>query len=516
MALTIPKQGVSGVARIHLVAATVGVPKQQVSANISAPAVATIAGSIPVPKQQFSGLLNNPANIGLSGVVGIPKQQVSASALVQSSVAIITIPMQQVTASVASNIVQTQITVPMQVFFGFEYRVDAPIAVPMQNVSAQAVQPILAIPIQQVTADLAVPLVLMGDVPIPMQAFPGLEMADMVGSMPPIQSNVSAMSGYWMDGGMQPLSGGMSVLTGVGASLSGSIPVIVSSISIDVPFSMHGIAGLMQSSIGVTAGSVASIEAQAFTTSSQIQVTLGCGASLAGVGLEGVGSAFDVAVFTVAAMDASVIAGLNSAVDVSVGPSASIDSMCPHGASSDLYAWLVPEIAMHGTLPSMTGQAQARALLQIQLAKIYALNLKVGGVTQIQSNVPIESVTAIDGVIYVAGPAGLFRLAGTTDAGGALIKQSAMFAAIDFGGNQKKYPESVLIEAHASNPPVLNVVANGASFAYLSSGPKRGTTYRAKVGRGIVHKRIQFGISGSNVESVESVDLVIGSGKRSF
>lgn len=115
----------------------------------------------------------------------------------------------------------------------------------------------------------------------------------------------------------------------------------------------------------------------------------------------------------------------------------------------------------------------------------------------------------------MAGPDGLFAMTGATDHGTA-FNQSAKTGMLDMGANQKKHPESVLIEADATTAPTLTVHAQAGSYAYQSVGPKRGSLYRAKVGRGITGKRLQFEVSGTGIQSVESVDILVESGKRAF
>ena len=168
---------------------------------------------------------------------------------------------------------------------------------------------------------------------------------------------------------------------------------------------------------------------------------------------------------------------------------------------------------MAGVAHVVRGSIQALAIAQA--VKILAMNLKLGAVTEFQSEIEFESVAALDGVVYVAGPDGVYAMTGADD-DGEVFAQSALFGMLDYGSSQKKHPDSVLIEASASAAPVVTVHVGSTSNAYTSVGPKRDGMYRAKVGRGLTGKRMQFEVSGTGIQSVSSVDVLVEPGKRAF
>lgn len=481
------------------------IPKQQITGNLG---INNVSGSVSLPMQEITGTAVMPF---LTGVVGIPAQQLAGEMTMPGIFADMAIPMQQIAGDVSSWGVELALTIPMQRVSGLEPEIDAVVTIPMQEVTALVEQPILAIPMQQITASATVPLVVDGLVNIPMQQFPVYQTGDMDGTAPMLTGSAAILSGYWMAGEAPTVTGDATAITGAVANMAGAGPMAQSSVVVDQPSVMAGAAPLMLSSMGALTGVAASIDASPALAQSALDVTAGIGIFI-DADAPMIASSMQGDAFGVASMDAAP-ATARSSVQAVTGVAVALDAAMPAGATSDASIWVRPEISMDGAAPIFTSQFMAQVLAQT--VKLLALNIKAGGVTEFQSAIAVESVAALGGVVYVAGPDGLFAMTGATDHGTA-FNQSAKTGMLDMGANQKKHPESVLIEAEATTAPTLTIHAQAGSYAYQSVGPKRGSLYRAKVGRGITGKRLQFEVSGAGIQAVESVDILVESGKRAF
>lgn len=505
MPLTLPKQQITGNLGINNISGAVTLPMQSVTGVAVMP---FLSGTVGIPAPQVSGEMTMP---GVFADVGIPMQLVSAEMVMPGLFMEMNVPMQQVAGDVSSWGIEFALTIPMQRISGLEPEIAGVVSIPMQEVTALVEQPILAIPMQQITASATVPLVIEGLVNIPMQQLPVYQTGDMDGTAPMMTGSAAILSGYWIDGTAPMMTGSATALIGSIASMSGIGPMAQSSIAIDQPFSIDGTAPLMLSGVDVLTGAVASIDASPILAQSALDVVAGTG-----IFIDAEAPLFESSIqadsFGTATMSGSPEMAQSSVWAVT-GVAVELDAVMPAGSTSDASIWVRPEISMDGAAPIFTSQFMAQVLAQT--VKLLALNIKAGGVTELQSAISIESVTAIGGVVYVAGPDGLFSMTGATDHGTA-FNQSAKTGALDYGANQQKRPESVLIEAEATTAPILTVHAQAGSYAYESIGPKRGSLYRAKVGRGITGKRLQFEVSGTGIQSMESVDVLVEPGKRAF
>ena len=482
-------------------------PKQQITGNLG---INNISGTVTLPMQEVSAVAVMPF---LSGTVGIPMQQVSGEMAMPGLFADVNIPMQQVSAAAESWAIESVLTMPMQRISGLEPEIDAEINMPMQSVVAWMQQPILGIPMQQVSGHAVVPLVITdAPIAIPMQTFPVYQTGDIAGPAPLITGAATAMSGYWMAGDAPTITGAATALTGSVASMSGRMVLPVSGIAVDSPSTLDGVAPLVQSAVAALTGSVVMVQSVASLAQSSIAATSGTSIAIASDAPLIAASSIAADSFATASM-AGAPEPIRSAMSASTGVALSIDSVMPSGTVSAMQIWVRPEISMAGAAHVVRSSIQARAVAQA--VKILAMNLKLGAVTEFQSEIEFESVAALDGVVYVAGPDGVYAMTGADDDGDAFT-QSALFGMLDYGSSQKKHPDSVLIEASASAAPVVTVHVGATSNAYTSVGPKRDGMYRAKVGRGLTGKRMQFEVSGTGIQSVSSVDVLVEPGKRAF
>lgn len=482
-------------------------PKQQITGNLG---INNISGTVTLPMQEVSAVAVMPF---FSGTVGIPAQQITGNMTMPGLYASVPIPMQQITATAQSLSITGSVSVPMQRIAGLEPEIDAEINMPMQSVVAWMEQPILGIPMQQVAGHAVVPLVITdAPIAIPMQQFPVFQTGDIAGPAPLITGSAMATNGYWMAGTAPLMTGAATAIAGASASMSGVATAIASDIAVYAPATMAGSAIMSRSDIAASSGIAATIAASAPLHQSAIAATTGVATVIASTAPLIAASSIEADAQNVTTM-AGAPAMVASSIGASVGVALSIDSVMPSGAASAMQIWVRPEISMASSAPMIQSSIRARAIAQA--VKILAMNLKLGAVTEFQSEIEFESVAALDGVVYVAGPDGVYAMTGADDDGEAFA-QSALFGMLDYGSSQKKHPDSVLIEASASAAPVVTVHVGATSNAYTSIGPKRNGMYRAKVGRGLTGKRMQFEVSGTGIESVSSVDVLVEPGKRAF
>lgn len=481
-------------------------PKQQITGNLG---INNVSGSVTLPMQSVTAVAVMPF---LSGTVGIPTQQISGAMAMPGLFVDVTIPMQQVTATAESFAVESVLTVPMQRISGLEPEItEAIVSVPMQQVAVWMEQPILGIPMQQITASATVPLVIESAlITIPMQLIPSYQTGDMVGSAPTITGLASIINSYTMAAAIPAAQSSMDAVIGASASMSGSLPVVLSTASVYVPASMDGtIVTFTGVASGVT-GSVSSIAsiAPAFTASAAAVVGIGASMNASAPLLHGAmaGDATDTATMS------GCMHPPASSAQASVGIACMVESTGPGSAQSSLQIWVRPEMAMNSESPSMRGVMSAQVLAQS--VSILSMNLKNGAVSEFSSLIDMDSVASIDGMVYVGGADGLFVMDSTQD-NGEDFTQSVALGFLDFSSPGIKVPESCLMNADADSA-TLNMKSESASYSYEFAGPKRGDMYRAKVGRGIDRNQIQFEITGTGIRRIDSLDFGIKAGKRTF
>lgn len=506
-AVTLPMQSVTGTAQVTGISVLVTIPSQQVSGLVG---TGDLYADISIPMAQVTGAVHSQS---VSGTVSVPMQAVNGVMGMSGLFVDVPIPMAQVTGEMSATALDAAIPIPMQQIYGVIPEAIGLISIPMQEVVALFEQPILNIPMQQMAGSAVVPLVITdAPIAIPMQTFPVYQTGDIAGPAPLITGAATAMSGYWMAGDAPPMTGAATALTGSVASMSGRMSLPVSGIAVDAPSALDGVAPLVRSSVAALTGSVATVQSVADLVQSAIAATSGTAIAIASDAPLIAASSIAADSFATASL-AGEPEPISSAMGASTGVALSIDSVMPSGAASAMQIWVRPEISMAGVAHVMRGSIQARAVAQA--VKILAMNLKLGAVTEFQSEIEFEGVAALDGVVYVAGPDGVYAMTGAYDDGEAFA-QSALFGMLDYGSSQKKHPDSVLIEASASAAPVVTVHVGSTSNAYTSVGPKRDGMYRAKVGRGLTGKRMQFEVSGTGIQSVSSVDVLVEPGKRAF
>lgn len=442
----------------------------------------------------------------------IPKQQFTAALANTTIAAPIAVPMVQVSGELAFDpVVDASFTVPMQHIFGVRPEITVALTMPMQQVEAAMFQPILAIPMQQVTADVAVPLVVEGTVNIPMQVFPSVLGASIAARVPAITSAISGMVAYNLAADLPRPFSSVNVLGGIAAAIDGELPGFTSSFAVDRPSDIAAVLPMVESAISAVLGSGATIRGSAPMATGAIQCLTGAEARIA-ADAPGVRSSFAVAVVGAARLQGG-LGRIGSAITATVGAGASIAGTLP-APRAELRVWEQPTIALNGSLPAFTASLYALAVEQ-GVVRMVNFNIKQAATTDRESTTLTHSVAAVGDQVFAAGPGGVYRLTGQTDAGAA-IAQRVVFANMDYGSGRYKSVESCILEAQATLPPSVTVRVEGAAYTYPAQGPKRDTIYRAKLGRGIKHKRLQFEVSGSGITELASVEVQMGQSARGF
>ncbi len=443
----------------------------------------------------------------------IPKQTITGALSALDIAAPVAIPMQLLTASVAMDTaLQASFSIPMQGIFGVRPEVSAAIGVPAQQVQAEMFQPVLGIPMQQVTAEVAVPLEVQGTVDIPMQQWPKYVFGSIHGSLPAVQCAISGYVGYSITTSLPGVQSALAVINGAAISAHGVLPGLQAAIAVDRPAEIAARLPQVRSAMVCVAGPAASLDAELPTVGAKLRALAGPAIRIAGT-IPGVSASIAgsaVAVGTVR----GALAAPRAAISATTGTVASIHAAVPLGLRSSMLLWAQPQIDLNAALPAIRARLNLRALEQA--AEVISFNLRRAAVSMHESAFAPHCVADVDGVVYAAGPGGIYAYTGTLD-GAADFAQRVTFANLDYGTSRLKFLDSCLVEADATAAPkVCAKVPHEPEYQYLARGPKLGTLYRAALGRGLRHRRVQFSVEGRGMHSLSSVEVLLHESRRGF
>ena len=373
-------------------------------------------------------------------------------------------------------------------------------------------QPVLAIPMQQVTAEVAVPLEVQGTVDIPMQQWPKYVFGSIRGSLPAVQCSISGYMGYSITADLPRVESALAVINGAAITAHGVLPGLQAAIAVERPAEIAARLPQVRSAMVCVAGPAASLDAKLSTVGAKLHVLAGPAIRIAGT-IPGVSASIAgsaVAVGTVR----GALAAPRAAISATTGTVASIHAAVPLGLRSSMLLWVQPQINLHAALPAIRAKLNLRALEQA--AEVISFNLRRAAVSMHESAFAPHCVAEVDGVVYAAGPGGIYAYTGTQD-GTADFAQRVTFANLDYGTSRLKFLDSCLVEADATAAPkVCAKVPHEPEYQYLARGPKLGTLYRAALGRGLRHRRVQFSVEGKGVRSLSSVEVLLHESRRGF
>ena len=443
----------------------------------------------------------------------IKKQTITGSLSVLGVSAPVAIPMQLLTASVAMDTaLQASFSIPMQGIFGLRPEISAVIGIPAQQVQAEMFQPVLTIPMQQVTAEVAVPLEVQGTVAIPMQQWPRYVFGSVKASLPAVQCSISGYVGYSIAANLPRVESALAVINGAAITAHGVLPGLQAAIAVDRPAEIAARLPQVRSAMVCVAGPAASIGAKLPLVGAKLHVLAGPAIRIAGT-IPGVSASIAgsaVAVGTVR----GTLAAPRATISATTGTVASIHAAVPLGLRSSMLLWVQPQIDLNAALPAISARLNLRALEQA--AEVINFNLRRAAVSMHESAFAPHCVAEVDGVVYAAGPGGIYAYTGTQD-GTADFAQRVTFANLDYGTSRLKFLDSCLVEADATAAPkVCAKVPHEPEYQYLARGPKLGTLYRATLGRGLRHRRVQFSVEGKGVRSLSSVEVLLHESRRGF
>jgi hypothetical protein len=443
----------------------------------------------------------------------IKKQTITGSLSVLSIAAPVAIPKQLLTASVAMDTaLQASFSIPMQGIFGLRPEISAVIGIPAQQVQAEMFQPVLGIPMQQVSAEVAVQLEVQGTVDIPMQQWPKYVFGSIHGSLPVVQCAISGYVGYSITTSLPGVQSALAVINGAAITAHGVLPGLQAAIAVERPAEIAARLPQVRSAMVCVAGPAASLDAKLPTVGAKLHVLAGPAIRIAGT-IPGVSASIAgsaVAVGTVR----GALAAPRAAISATTGTVASIHAAVPLGLRSSMLLWAQPQIDLNAALPAIRARLNLRALEQA--AEVINFNLRRAAVSMHESAFAPHCVAEVDGVVYAAGPGGIYAYTGTQD-GTADFAQRVTFANLDYGTSRLKFLDSCLVEADATAAPkVCAKVPHEPEYQYLARGPKLGTLYRAALGRGLRHRRVQFSVEGRGVRSLSSVEVLLHESRRGF
>ena len=445
--------------------------------------------------------------------LNIKMQSLSGALLVPEEAAPVAIPMQLLTASVAMDAaLQASFSIPMQGIFGLRPEISAVIGIPAQQAHAAMFQPVLGIPMQQVTAEVTVPLEVQGLVTIPMQQWPKYVFGNIHGSLPVVQCAISGYVGYSITTSLPGVQSALAVINGAAITAHGVLPGLQAAIAVERPAEIAARLPQVRSAMVCVAGPAASLDAKLPTVGAKLHVLAGPAIRIAGTipGLSASIAGSAVAVGTVR----GALAAPRAAISATTGTVASLHAAVPLGLRSSMLLWVQPQIDLNAALPAIRARLNLRALEQA--AEVINFNLRRAAVSMHESAFAPHCVAEVDGVVYAAGPGGIYAYTGTQD-GTVDFAQRVTFANLDYGTSRLKFLDSCLVEADATAAPkVCAKVPHEPEYQYLARGPKLGTLYRASLGRGLRHRRVQFSVEGRGVRSLSSVEVLLHESRRGF
>ena len=443
----------------------------------------------------------------------VPKQTITGALSALDIAAPVAIPMQLLTASVAMDTaLQASFSIPMQGIFGLRPEISAVIGIPAQQVQAEMFQPVLGIPMQQVSAEVAVPLEVQGTVAIPMQQWPQYVFGSIHGSLPVVQCAISGYVGYSITTSLPGVQSALDVINGAAITAHGELPGLQAAIAVERPAEIAARLPNVRSAMVCVAGPAASLDAKLPTVGAKLHVLAGPAIRIAGT-IPGVSASITgsaVAVGTVR----GALAAPRATISATTGTVASLHAAVPLGLRSSMLLWVQPQIDLNAALPAIRARLNLRALEQA--AEVINFNLRRAAVSMHESAFAPHCVAEVDGVVYAAGPGGIYAYTGTQDVT-ADFAQRVTFANLDYGNSRLKFLDSCLVEADATAAPkVCAKVPHEPEYQYLARGPKLGTLYRATLGRGLRHCRVQFSVEGKGVRSLSSVEVLLHESRRGF
>ena len=365
---------------------------------------------------------------------------------------------------------------------------------------------------QQVTAEVAVPLEVQGTVAIPMQQWPQYVFGSIHGSLPVVQCAISGYVGYSITTSLPGVQSAIAVINGAAISAHGVLPGLQAAIAVERPAEIAARLPQVRSAMVCVAGPAASLDAKLPLVGANLLVLAGPAIRIAGT-IPGVSASITGSAFTVGTVRGA-LAAPRATISATTGTVASIRAAVPLGLRSSMLLWVQPQIDLNAALPAIRARLNLRALEQA--AEVISFNLRRAAVSMHESAFAPHCVAEVDGVVYAAGPGGIYAYTGTQD-GTADFAQRVTFASLDYGTSRLKLLDSCLVEADATSAPkVCAKVPHEPEYQYLARGPKLGTLYRAALGRGLRHRRVQFSVEGSGVRSLSSVEVLLHESRRGF
>ena len=132
------------------------------------------------------------------------------------------------------------------------------------------------------------------------------------------------------------------------------------------------------------------------------------------------------------------------------------------------------------------------------------------------NGLPFNSFIEADGIVYAAGPSGVFELGDSMGDLNADVPSEIEWDLVDNGSVQMKRMRSVYVNARTESPFTVRVANEQGVFEYLTwaADSETVTNHRAPVGRGIVSRNARLSLLHTKHFVAEDAGVGILESKR--
>lgn len=168
---------------------------------------------------------------------------------------------------------------------------------------------------------------------------------------------------------------------------------------------------------------------------------------------------------------------------------------------------------------TLVSYAEAEESLKFPTPSVYPVfwSNTIGAIGATWDGLPFNSMIEVDGVMYAAGAAGLFRLTDLGSDAGSDVLSTVEWDLVDVNNSDyKQRARSIYINAKADGPFTVKVENKQGAFTYQTEQASTSKTvnHRAPIGRGITSRAMRLTLQQNRYCSVGDINLGSGDTTR--